>query len=343
MRPRIRKTRLVIPHVLLLAAILAAPSVGFADDPLVVYSGRAERLIQPALDAFQAESGVNVQTLTADSTALVNRLQMEGDRTPADVLITNDAGSLERARELRLLRPATIPDVEQTIPPPFRAPDNSWIGLSGRIWVAVYNTSLINPHDLTSILDLADPQWKGTVAIPNAGSVYLQTGVSVIRAVKGEETTIRFLQGIKDNAGSFVYGKNRQIVAAVARGEVAVGLVNHYYILRHLAKHPEAPIAPLLTDQEDNGMGSILNAAGVGMTAYTKRRAQAQALIQFLISPKGQRLFADVNKEYPLNPQVTAAPELVPLESFRVASVPLSRLAQLRDPTMTLIEDVGLR
>ncbi len=343
MRPRIRDTRLVIPHFLLLAAMLAAPSVCFADETLVVYSGRAERLIQPVLDAFQAESGVNVQMLTADSTALVNRLQMEGDRTPADVLITNDAGSLERARELRLLQPATIPGIEETIPPPFRAPDNSWIGLSGRIWVIVYNTSLVNPDDLTSILDLADPKWKGTVAIPSAGSVYLQTGVSVIRAVKGEETTIRFLRGVKDNAGSFVYGKNRQIVAAVARGEVAVGLVNHYYITRHLAKHPDAPIAPLLTDQEDNGMGSILNAAGVGMTAYTKHRAQAQALIQFLISPKGQRLFADVNKEYPLNPQVTAAPELVPLENFRVANVPLSHLAQLRDPTMTVIEDVGLR
>ena len=343
MRPRIRKTHLVIPHVLLLAATLAGPSTGFADETLVVYSGRAERLIQPALEAFQAESGVTVQTLTADSTALVNRLQMEGDRTPADVLITNDAGSLERARELRLLRPATIPDVEQTIPPPFRAPDNSWIGLSGRIWVVVSNTSLVNPHDLTSILDLADPKWKGMVAIPSAGSVYLQTGVSVIRAIKGDEATIRFLRGVKDNAGSFVYGKNRQIVAAVARGEVAVGLVNHYYVLRHLAKHPEAPIAPLLTDQEDDGMGSILNAAGVGMTASTTHRAHAQALIQFLISPKGQRLFADVNKEYPLNPRVAAAPELVPLENFRVASVPLSHLAQLRDPTMTLIEDVGLR
>ena len=334
----------IIPQIfLLLTAMLAAPSVGFAEETLVVYSGRAERLIQPALDAFQAESGVTVRMLTADSTALVNRLRMEGDRTPADVLITNDAGSLERARELRLLRPATIPDVEQTIPPPFRAPDNSWIGLSGRIWVVVYNTSLVNPDDLTSILDLADPKWKGMVAIPSAGSVYLQTGVSVIRAVKGEEATIRFLRGVKDNAGSLVYGKNRQIVAAVARGEVAVGLVNHYYILRHLAKHPDAPIAPLLTDQEDNGMGSILNAAGVGMTAYTQHRAHAQALIRFLISPKGQRLFADVNKEYPLNPRVAAAPELIPLENFRAASVPLSHLAQLRDPTMTLIEDVGLR
>ena len=324
-------------------AALSLPSWGSADDTLVVYSGRAERLIQPALDAFQAESGIRVQMLTADSTALINRLRMEGARTPADVLITNDAGTLERARELQLLQPAAVPDLEETIPSRFRAPDNSWIGLSGRIWVVVYNTTMVRPGDISSILDLANPGWKGKIAIPSAGSVYLQTGVSVIRALKGDEITTGFLRGLKDNAGAFVYGKNRQIVAAVARGEAAAGLVNHYYINRHLAKHPDAPIAPLLTDQGDQDMGVVLNAAGAGITAHTKRLTQALALIRFLISPKGQRTFADVNKEYPLNADVKAAPELLPLQSFQVASVPLSRLAQLRDPTMTVIEDVGLR
>lgn len=325
------------------AATLAFPSWGHTDDTLVVYSGRAERLIQPVLDAFQAESRISVQMLTADSTALINRLQMEGTRTPADVLITNDAGTLERARELKLLQPTTVPNLEAVIPDRFRAPDNSWIGLSGRIWVVVYNTSMVGPDDISSILDFAEPRWKGKIAIPSAGSVYLQTGVSVIRAVKGDEATTAFLRGLKDNAGSFVYGKNRQIVAAVARGEVAAGLVNHYYIYRHLAKHPDAPIAPLLTDQGDQGMGVVLNAAGIGITSHTKHLAQAEALVRFLISPNGQRMFAEGNKEYPLNSQVTAASELLPLQSFQVARVPLSRLAQLRDPTMTVIEAVGLR
>ncbi len=335
-----------LSHIVLLFAVvvpLSLPTWSYGDDTLVVYSGRAERLIQPAIEAFQAESGIHVQMLTADSTALINRLRMEGERTPADVLITNDAGTLERARELQLLQPATVSDLEKTIPSRFRAPDNSWIGLSGRVWVVVYNTTMTRPGAISSILDLAGPQWKGKIAIPSAGSVYLQTGVSVIRALQGDEITTRFLRGLKENAGAFVYGKNRQIVAAVARGEVAAGLVNHYYINRHLAKHPDAPIAPLLTDQGDQGMGVVLNAAGAGITAHTKHLAQAQALIRFLISPKGQQTFADVNKEYPLNPHVTAAPELLPLQSFQVASVPLSRLAQLRDPTMTVIEDVGLR
>jgi len=324
-------------------ATLSLPSWGYTDDTLVVYSGRAERLIQPVLDAFQTESGIGVQMLTADSTALINRLEMEGTRTPADVLITNDSGTLERARELQLLQPAAVAGLETTIPARFRAPDNSWIGLSGRIWVVVYNTTMVSPDDISSILDLAEPKWKEKIAIPSAGSIYLQTGVSVIRAIKGDEVTAAFLRGLKDNAGSFVYGKNRQIVTAVARGEVAAGPVNHYYINRHLAKHPDAPIAPLPTDQGKQGMGVVLNAAGIGVTAHTKHLKQAQALIRFLISPKGQRMFADVNKEYPLNPDVTAAPELLPLQSIQVAGVPLSRLAELRDPTMTVIEDVGLR
>lgn len=329
----------------LLAALLAGAPAGHAGDDLVVYSGRAERFVQPALDAFQAESGIAAQVLTADSTALINRLHAEGARTAADVLITNDAGSLERARELGLLRAHAFPGLETAIPARFRAPDNSWIGLSGRLWVIVYNTALADPGALLSILDLGEPAWNGRIAIPAAGSVYLQTGVSVIRAVMGDAATTRFLRGVKRNAGSFVFEKNRQIVAAVARGDVAAGLVNHYYIHRHLAQHPDAPIALRMTDQGERGMGLILNAAGVGITAHVKREhlAAAQALVKFLTAPEGQLLFAHANKEYPLNPLVPAAPGLPPLDHVRIADVRLDRLADLRDPTMTVIETVGLR
>jgi iron(III) transport system substrate-binding protein len=335
--------RILAGFAILVSSLLAVPALSAAKDSLVVYSGRAERLIKPVLDAFEAESGISIQMLTADSTALVNRLKLEGPRSTADIFLTNDAGALEHARELHLLQAAEVPGLDTAIPPTFRAFDNTWIGLSGRVWVIVYNTNMVKPSEITSILDLAQPKWKGKVAIPNSGSEYLQTGVSVIREVKGEATTKQFLQGLKENAGNSVFGKNRQIVAAVARGEVAVGLVNHYYINRHLVEHPDAPIAQLLPDQENQGMGVVLNAAGVGITAHSKHLAQAKALVKFLISPKGQGMFANENKEYPLNADVNAAPDLRPLKSFHVAKVPLARLAELRDPTMTMIEHVGLR
>ncbi|RMH32288.1 MAG: extracellular solute-binding protein [Nitrospirae bacterium] len=321
----------------------AWPTASYAAESLVVYSGRAERLIKPVLDVFEDKTGITIQLLTSGSTELVNRLRIEGPNTPADVFITNDAGTLERARELRLLRPISMKEVERNIPPAFRAPDNSWIGLSGRIWVVVANTQRVQSHEISSILDVADPRWKGQLAIPNAVSEYLQAGVSVILALKGEAVAKKFLEGIKANAGNQVYSKNRQIVDAVAKGKVALGLVNHYYIYRHLAKHPQAPITPILTDQEEGGMGMIMNVAGVGVTAHAKHVDAAKRLVQFLVSQAGQRLFASLNKEYPLHPEVEADPALPPRDSFHVAQVPLTRLSELRDPTMRLIEQVGLR
>lgn len=321
--------------------LLAPPSQ--AAERLVIYSGRAERLIKPVLDAFQAKTGIQVALLSSATTELVNRLEVEGERTTADLFITNDAGNLERARALGLLLPLKMEELERVIPAPFRAPDNSWIGLSGRVWVIVYNLNQMKPADVTSILDLADPRWKGKIAIPNAGSEYLQAGVSVIKAAYGDERTQRFLLGLKANAGSHVYGKSSQIVEAVAKGEAAMGVVNHYYIYRHLAAQPGAPIAALMVDQQDGGMGAIMNAAGVGILKHTRHLDAAKRLVAFLVSPEGQRIFADLNKEYPLNPQVSPDPALPDRRSFRAANVPLTRLAELRESTMSLIETAGLR
>ena len=322
--------------------LLAQPAVA-EPDRLVVYSGRAERLIKPLLDSFQAKTGVQVDLLSSGTTEVVNRLQAEGARTPADLLITNDAGSLERARELGLLRPPAAPDAISAIPAQFRAADNSWIGLSGRFWVVVYNTTLVKPADLRSLLDLAEPRWKDKIAIPNAGSEYLQAGVSVIKAVYGDDRTRQFLEGLKANAGTQVYGKSSQIVEAVAKGQAALGVVNHYYVHRYLATQPGAPITVLMPDQHEGGMGAIINVAGVGIVAHTKHAEQAKRLVEYLASEEGQKQFADLNKEYPLHPRVAADPALAPFKTTRVAPVPLTRLGELREPAMALIEQAGLR
>ncbi|MCC6966196.1 MAG: extracellular solute-binding protein [Nitrospira sp.] len=327
------------------ALILASWPVQSVDaaDKLVVYSGRAERLIKPVLDEFQAKSGIQIELLSSGTTELVNRLQAEGDHTPADVFLTNDAGSLEHARELKLLRPMNMREVDRAIPSQFRASDNSWIGLSGRFWIVVYNRNLVKPEQIKSLLDLGQPQWKDKIAIPNSGSEYLQAGVSVIKTTFGDERTKQFLQGLKANAGSQVYQKSSQIVEAVAKGQVAAGIVNHYYIYRHLAAQPTAPIAAIMTDQQEGGMGAIMNVTGIGVTRASKHVDSAKLLIEFLVAQAGQKLFADLDKEYPLHPDVKADPALVDRHSFRAALVPLARLAELREPTLTLIEQVGLR
>ena len=327
----------------LLVSLLAHADVVLAADKLTVYSGRAERLIKPVLDEFTAKSGVQVDLLSSGTTELVNRLKAEGDRTVADVFLTNDAGSLEQARAAGLLRPLNMREVERAIPPQFRAPDNAWIGLSGRFWIIVYNKSLVKPEELKSLLDLGNAKWKEKIAIPNAGSEYLQAGVSVIRATYGDAKTKEFLEGLRDNAGAQVYQKSSQIVEAVAKGQAALGIVNHYYVYRHLAAQPSAPIAAFMPDQQEGGMGAIMNVAGVGIVKSTKHLEPAKLLVEFLVAQAGQKLFADLDKEYPLHPDVKADPALAERKSFRAAQVPLTRLAELREPTLTLIEQVGLR
>jgi len=328
------------------AALLVAlfvPPAAAEPERLVVYSGRAERLIKPVLDSFQAKTGIQVDLLSSGTTELVNRLQAEGVRTPADVFITNDAGSLEHARGLGLLHPLNMREIDRAIPAQFRASDNSWVGLSGRFWVVVYNTAQVKPGEIKSILDLADPRWKDKIAIPNSGSEYLQAGVSVIKAIVGDDRTKQFLQGLKSNAGTQVYGKSSQIVEAVAKGQVAFGVVNHYYIYRHLAAHPGAPIAAFIPDQQEGGIGAIMNVAGVGVIRHTRHLDSAKLLVEFLVAQAGQKMFADLNKEYPLHPEVKADPALIERKTFRAALVPLARLAELREATMTLIEQAGLR
>ena len=327
----------------LILAVPVLPSPLSAADKLTIYSGRSERLIKPVLDEFTKKSGIHVELLSSGTTELVNRLKAEGDRTVADVFITNDAGSLELARTAGVLRPLNMREIDRAIPSQFRAPDNAWVGLSGRFWIIVYNTSMVKPNQLGSLLDLADPKWKDKIAIPNSGSEYLQAGVSVIRATHGDAKTKQFLQGLKDNAGSQVYQKSSQIVDAVAKGQVALGIVNHYYIYRHLAKQPKAPIMAFMPDQQDGGMGAIMNVAGIGVVKSTKHLDSAKLLVEFLVAQAGQKLFADLNKEYPLHLDVKADPALVERKSFRAAQVPLTKLAELREPTLLLIEQVGLR
>jgi len=290
---------------------LVMPTITSAADKLTIYSGRAERLIKPVLDAFTAKTGVQIELLSSGTTELVNRMKAEGDRSPADLFITNDAGSLELARTAGLFRPLNMREVERAIPPQFRAADNSWIGLSGRFWVVVYNTTLVKPDQIKSLLDLADPTWKDKIAIPNAGTQ--------------------------------VYQKGSQIVDAVAKGQVAMGIVNHYYVYRHLATQPAAPLAVVMPDQQEGGMGAIMNVAGIGILKHTPRVENAKLLVEFLVAQAGQKMFADLDKEYPLHPEVKADPALLERKSFRAALVPLTKLAELREPTLLLIEQVGMR
>jgi iron(III) transport system substrate-binding protein len=325
--------------VLLLATSLAAPAL--AADSLVVFSGRSDKFVKPVLDAFSKESGIKIVLHSAKSTALLNKLQVEQGRTEADVFISNDAGSLQAGSDMGLFQPAPE-SVARLIPANYKAADSSWLGLSARARVLVVNTKAKDLDFVKSVFDLADPRLKERLAITDSTNGSFIAGVTVYSQVSDAKQVKGWLNGMKANVNGKVFAKHSKIVKAVASGKKDIGLVNHYYIYRHLDKHPEAPIRILLPDQGDKGMGVAWNVAGIAVSKYSKKSAAVEKLLAFLVSEKGQNMFARVNREYPVRPGVAASPEVPAAGSYKVADVPMAQLGKDRKQTIDLLEAVGM-
>ena len=312
-----------------------------AADPLVIYSGRKDKFVKPVVEAFEKETGIEVVLHAGGSTALLNKLKLEGDRTDADLFISNDAGNLHKGSEMQLFQPVSR-DIAGIIPANYRAPDNTWLGLSARARMLVVNTEQSTTAFVNSVFDLSDPRLDDKLAITHSGNESYIAGVTVYMLKVGKEVAADWLQGMKDNVNGSVFNKHSKIVNAVADGKKAIGLVNHYYIYRHLDKNPDAPIKVIIPDQGDDGMGVAWNVAGIAMSRYSKQSEAAKKFLAFVVSEQGQKMFAEVNREYPTRPGVPAAAEVPPLDSYKVADVPMSRLGELRDETLDLIEQVGM-
>lgn len=326
----------------LISMLLLCLSVGTnyaLAEELVVYSGRSDKFVKPVIDAFTQETGIKVTIHAGSSTSLLNKLKLEGDKTSADLFISNDAGTLQQGSELQLFQ-ALPADMAKDIPANYRASDNTWIGLSARARVLVVNKNDKSADFVKSVFDLADPRLKGKLAITNSSNESYIAGVTVYLRSTDEKRVKQWLQGMKENVGSSVFDKHGKIVKSVAEGKMAVGLVNHYYIYRHLEQEPDAPIKILLPDQ--NGMGVAWNVAGAAITKHAKHAAAAQKLMAYMISEAGQKQFAEVNREYPTRPGVAAAPEVPALSSYKVADVHMSDLGKYRNATLDIIEAVGM-
>ncbi|MFQ5470605.1 MAG: extracellular solute-binding protein [Gammaproteobacteria bacterium] len=332
-----------VPSVFLLVLSIGFSVISSANDDkeLIVYSGRSDKFVKPVVEAFAKETGIKVVLHSAKSTALLNKLKIEGERTPADLFLSNDAGNLQLGSELGLFQPVSSSTAGH-IANNLRAPDNQWIGLSGRARVLVVNKHSKIANSIDSVFDLADPRLKGRLGITNSTNESFIAGVTVYMEAVGVDKTQAWLEGIKENANGQVFAKHSKIVASVANGKNDIGLVNHYYIYRHLAAHPDAPIKIVMPDQGDKDIGIAMNVAGIAITKHTKKYALAERFVDFLVSETGQKLFAEVNREYPAREGVAAAPEVPQPGTFKVSTVPMSALGKQRNATIDLIEKVGM-
>jgi iron(III) transport system substrate-binding protein len=305
---------------------------------VVIYSGRNENLVGALIAEFQRDTGIKAEVRYGDTAELAATILDEGDNSPADLFFSQDAGALGAlAVEGRL---QTLPDdLLNRVDPRFRSDDGLWVGASGRARVAVYNTDQLKPEDLPeSVTGLTDPKWKGKLGwAPTNGS--FQAFITAFRVLEGDDAVREWLQGMLANEPA-VFDSNGPLTLAVGEGELALGLVNHYYLYEVQAEEGKTfPLANHFFSAGDPG--SLVNVAGVGALTTAKHQTQALAFADFLLDEAAQEYFAEKTFEYPLIAGVEPAPGLIPLADIQSPEIDLSDLSDLQG-TLALLTEAGV-
>jgi len=321
----------------LVASSMCACTPPSPSPTLTVFSGRSEALIQPIIDEFEASTGIVVDVRYGGSAQLAATILDEGAETSADVYYGQDAGSLGALATAARLRelPASILD---RVDPRFRAKNGRWVGTSGRARVLAFNTNVLTEEDLPdAVTGLTEPRWKGRVGwAPTNGS--FQAFVTAMRVVDGDEATRRWLEGMVANEPK-VYRDNMPLFDAVLRGEVDVGLTNHYYLFRHLEDASnDMPVRNY--SPRGGGPGALVNIAGAGVVDTSPRHANAERFIEYLLSHEAQTYFVRETFEYPLADGVPTHRLITPLTEIRTPAIELGDLDDL-EGTLTMLQEVG--
>lgn len=333
------RRRLVVVAVAVAVALAlgAVAGCGGDEDALTIYSGRTESLVAPLLDRFSEQTGIPIEVRYGDTPDLALLLAEEGDRTPADVFYSQSPGATAFLGGKGLLGRLDRSE-RDLVAPRFEASDGTWIGVSGRQRVLVYNEELVDERDLPqSVFDLTAPRFRGRVALaPENGS--FQDFISAMRELRGEDAARDWLRAMADNDAR-PYANNIAIVEAVGRGEVPMGLANHYYNHRALEEDPGLPSRN--HQFADGDLGGLVIPSTISITAASERREDAERLVAFLLDEGAQKYFADETFEYPLAPGVAPAEGVPPLSSLRPPRYEAGELADL-EATARLIAESGI-
>ncbi len=317
------------------------PVSAWAADDVVVYTSRNEQLIKPLFDAYTKETGVRVRFVTDKEGPLVERLKAEGSNTPADLLITVDAGNLWFAAHEGLLRPVESTTLMTNVPEALRDPENRWFGLTVRARTIVYNTQRVKPADLSTYEDLGTAKWKKRLCLRTSKKVYNQSLVAMMVAELGETKTEAIVRSWVGNLATDVFADDTAMLEAVAAGQCDVGITNTYYFGRLKNKKPALPLALFWPNQADRGVH--VNVSGGGVTRHSKHVPEAVRLLEWLSSPPAQEIFTEIDYEYPANPNVPASPAVAAWGTFRSDPINVSKAGELQRAAVMLMDRAGYR
>jgi iron(III) transport system substrate-binding protein len=332
-----------LPTIALALAVLV-PAAAAAEE-VNLYSSRHYDTDQALYDDFTAQTGIEVNLIEGDADQLIARIKAEGRNSPADVLITVDAGRLHRAQEAGVLAPVESEVLAERVPANLREPGNRWFGLTQRLRSIVYAKDRVDPAAITSYEDLADPLWKGRICMRSSTNVYNQSLVGAMIAAHGIEDTEAWAKGLVANFARPPQGADTDQIKAVAAGECDVTVVNHYYLVRLMksedAADREVAAAVGILFPNQNGRGTHANVSGAGLVVTSPHRDNAVKFLEYLTSDQAQAYFALGNNEFPVVEGVEMDPILVKWGDIKTDQINAATFGENNAEAVKLMDRAG--
>lgn len=316
-------------------------SAGGDEQVVTIYSSRNEQLIQPLLDNYTKETGVKIELVTDGTGPLMARLDAEGKNTPADMLLTVDAGNLWQAAQQGLLQPVTSTILETNVPAKYRDPAGNWTGLSLRARTIFYDPSKVDASQLSTYADLSDPKWKGKLCLRTSKKVYNQSLVASMIEHLGAEKTEQVIRGWVDNLATDVFSDDTSMLEAIAAGQCEVGIANSYYYGRVLDEKPDFPVQIFWANQGTSG--THVNVSGAGVVANSNNPEGALKLMEWLSSDQAQGLYASSDKEFPVKEGVDKSDLLRSWGEFKADDINVQKFGSLQTQAIQMMDKAGYK
>jgi iron(III) transport system substrate-binding protein len=334
---------------LLLSALTLLPGALLAQGEVNVYSARQEALIKPLLDDFTEKTGIRVNLVTAQAGALLQRLRSEGRNSPADLLITVDAGNLHNALEAGVLQTVESDVLAAAIPAQYRDPGNHWFGLSLRARPIMVVDGQVPAGRLERYEDLVESRYRRQICIRSSENVYNQSMIAAMIAVKGEQETEVWARGLVANMARPPRGGDRDQIRAAAAGQCNIAIANTYYLAQMLAgndagdREAAERIRVIWPNQGEGDRGVHVNVSGAGLVSTAPNRDNAVRLLEFLVSDSAQQWYAEANQEYPVKVDVAWSEALQSLGEFRADEINMGLLGENNAAAVRLMDRVRWR
>ena len=332
--------------LLTLFALLIS-TINFANSAEVnIYSHRQPFLINPFLEAFSNKTGIKTNVVYS-SKGLAQRLKAEGKNSPADVVLTVDIGRLHIYHDMDLLASISSLKLDKNIPSHLKSVDNTWFGLSKRARIIVTSKERVPIGSIKNIEDLSDPRWKNKICSRPGSHVYNRALLASVIAEHGIDEAEKWAQGLVSNLARRPQGNDRAQVKAIYYGQCDIAIINNYYFGKlKYSKDPDQrewakSLNLIFPNQAKGERGAHINISGGGVAKYSKNKVGAIKLLEFLTGATAQKLYGDINFEYPVNPSIEASEELELWGSFKEDKLPIERIAQLSSEAQKIIDRVG--